>query len=618
MNLHPVDLAIIALYLVVTVLAGVWISKLASKSVGAYFLAGNNLPWYVLGISNSSSMFDITGTMWLVYLLFAYGLKSVWIPWIWPTFNQIFAMVFLSIWLRRSNVVTGAQWMATRFGNGLGSRLSHMSVVFFALVSVVGFIGYDFQGIGKFSAVFLPWDLSANTYAIILMAITTVYIITGGMYSVVLTDVMKYVIMVITSFIIAFIAMNKTTPEQISAAVPDGWHSVWFGLRHDLDWSGIITNLNDKMAADEFGLFGIFFMMILFKGILASMAGPTPNYDMQRVLSSKTPREAALMSWFVSITQFVPRYMLITGITVLALVYFSPQIETMGPDADFEQILPYIVNNLLPVGLVGLMLAGLLAAFMSTFDATVNAGTAYIVVDIYKKYLKPNASEKTCVYASYLCTILVVVVGICFGLMARSIGSVTMWLVAGLYGGYLAPNVLKWYWWRLNGLGYFAGMVAGVASALALPAMFPDLSSINSFPIILTASLAASVLTSLLTRPEDLDVLGKFYMTVRPWGFWKPVERDVLRKHPDFVPNRNFKRDMANIAVGIVWQMTLTLIPIYFVIRNFKPMFISIGVMTLTSIFLKYNWYDKLDAEDVRTDGGTVEAQPQTLETQTV
>jgi Na+/proline symporter len=597
MNLHTIDLLIIGIYIAVVIAGGFVVSRLASKNVGAYFLAGNKMPWWVLGISNSSSMFDITGTMWLVYLLFAYGLKSAWIPWVWPTFNQIFGMVFLSIWLRRSNVLTGAEWITTRFGDDIGSRLSHMSVVFFALVSVVGFIGYDFQGVGKFASVFLPWQLSPNTYALILMAITTVYVISGGMYSVVLTDVLKYIIMAITSFVVGFIAISRTTADQINAAVPDGWSSLWFGLRHDIDWTGLINSLNGKMQEDEFGLFGIFFMMILFKGILASMAGPCPNYDMQRVLSTKSPREAGLMSWFVSITQYVPRYMLIAGITVLALVYFTPQLDAMGTEVDFERILPYIINNFLPVGVVGLMLAGLLAAFMSTFDSTVNAGTSYIVVDIYKRYINPKASEKRSIYASYICTILVVLVGVAFGYMATSIGKVTMWLVAGLYGGYLAPNVLKWYWWRLNGFGYFAGMIAGVLSALLFPVLFKEMTAINSFPFILVISGTASILTSLLTKAEDQAILKHFYKTVRPWGFWGPVCRAVLKEDPSFKPNGNFKRDMVNIVVGIAWQVSLAIIPIFFVIRQYSQMWIAIAVTAVTSIFLHFNWYRKLEKE---------------------
>src|SRR5208337_1313871 len=125
MKLHVIDLLIILAYFITVILIGLWVSRRGSKDLNSYFLGGKSLPWYLLGISNASGMFDISGTMWLVYILFVYGLKSVWLPWLWPTFNQVFLMVYLSQWLRRSNVTTGAQWIETRFGRGLGSRLSH-------------------------------------------------------------------------------------------------------------------------------------------------------------------------------------------------------------------------------------------------------------------------------------------------------------------------------------------------------------------------------------------------------------------------------------------------------------------------------------------------------------
>ena len=140
MQLHTIDISIIALYLTSVILIGFFLSKRASKNLDSYFLGGKKLPWYLLGVSNASGMFDITGTMWLVYLCFVYGLKSVWIPWLWPIFNQVFLMIYLSIWLRRSNVLTGAEWIRTRFGTDRGSELSHISVVIFSLVSVIGFL----------------------------------------------------------------------------------------------------------------------------------------------------------------------------------------------------------------------------------------------------------------------------------------------------------------------------------------------------------------------------------------------------------------------------------------------------------------------------------------------
>lgn len=594
MTMHYIDIAIIIIYLIIVVVTGIWLSKRASHNLKSYFLGGQSLPWYLLGVSNASGMFDITGTMWLVYLLFIYGLKSAFIPWLWPTFNQVFLMIYLAVWLRRSNVLTGAEWIKTRFGSGAGAQLSHISIVIFALVSVIGFLSYAFQGIGKFAQVFLPWDFSPQTYALVFMGVTTIYVILGGMYSVVLTDLIQFVILTIASVFIAIIAMSKISPELLSQAVPDTWHNLSFGWKLNLDWTGLINAVNDQITKDGYSLFTIFMMMVLFKGILGSMAGPAPNYDMQRILATKSPKESALMSGFVSVVLFFPRYLLIAGITVLALVFYSPQLNAMGTDVDFEQILPYILSNFIPTGLVGLILAGLLAAFMSTFDSTVNAGAAYIVNDIYKRYIDRNAPPKRYVWISYLASTVIVIVGISFGYMTESINSVLGWIVAGLYGGYVAPNVLKWYWYRLNGYGYCAGMVAGIACSMIIPKLLPDLSAINGFPIILIISSAASIIFSLITKPESEQTLKEFYASVRPWGIWKPVREKVIAENPDFQLNRNFKRDCFNVGIGIVWQLMFTLIAVYLVIKDFKNMVISLIILIITSLILKFNWYNRL------------------------
>src|SRR5210317_2275192 len=129
MKLTILDILIICAYLASTIIIGLVMKKRAQKDKTAYILGGNKLPWYMLGLSNASGMFDISGTMWLVTLAFIYGLKSIWIPWLWPVFNQIFLMVYLSIWLRRSNVTTGAEWMITRFGTLRDAKLAHAIVV---------------------------------------------------------------------------------------------------------------------------------------------------------------------------------------------------------------------------------------------------------------------------------------------------------------------------------------------------------------------------------------------------------------------------------------------------------------------------------------------------------
>jgi solute:Na+ symporter, SSS family len=604
MKLGTIDLTIIFGYLVLTVIIGSLLARKASKGLSSYFLADKGLPYWILGVSDASGMFDITGTMWLVYVVFVYGVKSVFLPWLWPVFNQVFLMVYMSKWMRRSNVMTGAEWINTRF-SGKGAVLAHISVVVFALVSVIGFLAYGFAGIGKFLAQFLPWGLPPNVYATILMLITAIYVVAGGMYSVVITELLQFTVLTVSSITVAFVAITHTTSAQITAAVPAGWKDIFFGWHLNLDWSGLIKAVNTKIADDGYSLFTIIFMMMLFKGILVSLAGPAPNYDMQRILSTKSPKDASKMNWFVNCCLYFPRYLMISGFAVLALVYFTPQINAMGSAIDFERILPYALSNFIPAGILGLVLAGLFAAFMSNFAATVNAAPAYVVNDIYKRYMKPDASRRTLIYMSYVVSFAFVAIGIFFGYHTTDINTVTQWIVSALWGGYTASNVLKWYWWRFNGYGYFWGMITGIASALILskfPSLFlwlyPDIAdnlhALYSFPVILVLSTVGCVVGTLLTKPEDDAILMKFYKQVRPWGFWKPVHAKVVREDPKFKSDANFKRDAFNIVIGIVWQTCLVSMPIYIVIREKLPLVETIGVFLVTSIILKKTWWNNI------------------------
>jgi SSS family solute:Na+ symporter len=608
MKLHAFDLGIIVIYFVTVILIGLWVSRRGAKDLDSYFLGGKTLPWYLLGVSDASGMFDISGTMWLVYILFVYGMKSLWLPWLWPVFNQVFLMMFLSAWLRRSNVLTGAEWIQTRFGRGTGANLAHLSVVFFALVNVIGMLAYAFKGIGKFASVMLPWQFTgqttglfsdANIYAVIIMGLTALYAIKGGMISVVITEVMQFTILTVTAIAIGIIAMWKVSPEMIHKAIPAGWTNPFFGWKLDLNWTGILDQVNDAIKSDGNEMFGIVFGLMFFKGVLASLAGPAPNYDMQRILATRNPREASLMNGMVNVVLYFPRYLMIAGITVLALAFLMPNLQAM-PKPDFELLLPTVLRDYVPTGILGLLLAGLLAALMSNFAATLNAAPAYIVNDIYKRFFNPAMPPKAQVQWSRITSLIVLVIGILFGALTTSITEVMMWIVGGLYGGYVMANVLKWYWWRFNGHGYFWGMMAGLLSAMFMPGLavlagFHVANTLYLFPGILACSVAGCLLGTWLTKPEDDAVLKKFYLTVNPWGAWGPIREKVMAENPNFRPNPDFFKDTINVIVGILWQLSLTALPIYIVLREWSWAGGIAVILVATSVFLKFNWYDKLE-----------------------
>jgi Na+/proline symporter len=353
---------------------------------------------------------------------------------------------------------------------------------------------------------------------------------------------------------------------------------------------------------------------MFFKGILASLAGPAPNYDMQRVLATRNPREACLMNGMVNVVLYFPRYLMVTGITILALAFCMPQLRNLQSSGDFENLLPTVLRDYVPRGVVGLLLAGLLAAFMSNFAATINAAPAYIVNDIYKRFINPASTPKFDVWMSRVASLAVLVVGIAFGLITNRITDVMMWLVGALYSGYVMANVLKWLWWRFNGYGYFWGMTAGVVGAMIIPKFIPDIApkffapefaqdvvnnSIYMFPALLVLSLTGCLVGTYFGESEDEEILKHFYKTTRPWGFWGPIRESVLREDPSFQPNNDFWKDTINVLVGIVWQLCLTSLPIFTVLCAWNWAGGVLVTLIALSLFLKFNWYDKLPAAEV-------------------
>jgi len=618
--MHIVDVIIIVLYIILTLGVGVWVSKKASEGLDSYFLGGKTIKWYYLGLSNGSGMFDVSGTAWMVGILFLYGVKSFMFMWMWPIWNQVFVMMFLAVWIRRSKVMTGSEWILTRFGDDKAGRASHLIVAIFAVVASIGFIAYFFEGAGKFMTVILPWDASLTiaettllnseqTYALLIIFFTTIYTIKGGMFSVVTTEVLQYLIMVLAGILVAGYTFYAFTDVEVNNLIPEEWKNVFFGNELTGFWSGDYEEFNRLIDTQGYKMFGAFIGMTLFKGFFSSVAGPTPGYDMQRILSTRNVKDAAYMSGFTNLVLFIPRYLLIGGIVLIGLVFIAPEMLEAGAVTgnDLEVILPKVINNHVPVGIKGLLLAGLLAAFMSTFSAFVNAGPAYIVNDIYKKYFKPVASDKHYVKASHIASFGVVTLGVIMGFFADSINSITLWITSALYGGYVAANFLKWVWWRFNGWGYFWGMLAGLIIAtlqffldqnkanLEAGTLLHDLSEIPAiylFPIILGFSLLGSLLGTFLTKPTDMATLKSFYTNVHPWGWWKPVRDHYSEEKIE--KNNDFWLDMFNCIIGIIWQSSMILLPIFLVVRDYSKTWMAVAVFVLTSLILKFTWLDKV------------------------
>jgi solute:Na+ symporter, SSS family len=610
MSLHIVDISIIIGYVILVLLAGFYASSKANQSMESYFVGNKEMKWYMLGLSNSSGMFDINAVSWRLAMLIIYGVQSVWIPWVWPIWNQVFVMIFLSTWLRRSEALTGAEWMRLRFGDGLGGKLSHLIVVVFAVIEVMLSIGMFFTGIGGLLAELLPSisliGLSSEfSYATIICVLTMLYSIKGGIHSIVATEVLQFFIMIVCCVLVLYLGMTTVEAEKVAQFLPHGWLDFWPQKEIAYTWPVSYEIIESETVNNGFKMIAGMVGLMLVKGMIASLAGPVPGFDMQRSLSSQSPKDAAKMSGFTILVLFIPLYMMIGGFALMAIEAIPTSLNGLSK---VEQIFNVIVKQL-PVGLKGIILVSLLSAFMSTFSAFVNVGPAYLINDIYKRYFVPSASTQHYITAGRLASVIIVVIGIIVGTLFSSLNEIILFITGAFYGGYAAPNALKWVWSRFNGYGYFAGMLAGMFSAMVggkvvkyLVQDIPSLAAmadtqaltLMSFVFIFIVSIVTCIVVTLLTPPVETATTEHFYRKTRPWGFWKSVYQK-MQKTEKIKPNSNFKRDAFNVIIGIVWQMSMVVLPLFVAFRQWSNAGIALATLFIGSIILKFNWYDQLE-----------------------
>jgi len=188
------------------------------------------------------------------------------------------------------------------------------------------------------------------------------------------------------------------------------------------------------------------------------------------------------------------------------------------------------------------------------------------------------------------------------GFFAKDVNSILQWIVSGLYGGYIAANVLKWYWWRFNANGYFYGMLAGIIASAIPPALsvsgvtdyFDGTRMLYFFPIFIVIQLIACVIGSYTAPPTNPETLLSFYKTVRPWGFWKPIHEQALAEDPQFQSNKNFKINMLNIGLGITGQILLTLLPMYLILSKWSAFAIVLGLLAVIAFTMRKTWWKRL------------------------
>ncbi|HEX2973094.1 MAG TPA: hypothetical protein VHP11_12220 [Tepidisphaeraceae bacterium] len=599
MNLAGLDVWIVVAYLAAIIGIGFYVKRKSAAGIESYFLGNRQLPWWMLAMSGSSSYFDITGTMWIVSLLVMVGLKGMWIQFRWGFIIAAFYMAFMGKWIRRSGVITGAEWMVKRFGEGRQGDLARLSYTTYAILTISALLGYTAVGMGKFGAEFIPLPiddavLKQHLCAALIIGITGLYVVVGGFRGLTLVEFFQTIILTLGALMIAYLGYNAFRTTDMVAPPPADWYSLWPTWTLDRNVAaGSVYDVKSSM----YYMFGAIVVTYVAKGLLLCASGPEQLYDFQKFLAVRNAREASLTGMLWGIFHTV-RFPMATGIAVMGMVGFSAEPELLKKiSTDPERVLPVVVAHALPAGLRGLALAALISAFMGTFSATVNGGASYLVRDVYQRYLRPHASDRELVYASYVASILFILVGISISLFAGSINTMFTWIMAALGAGVLMPNVLRWYWARFNGWGYFAGtatgMVLSLVQAILESNQLIDQPVYVTFPFLALSVMVVAVVVALLTPPTDDETLKRFYRDVQPAGAWGRVAKLVRAEDPSF-RKEPFAIDLVNVCVAVPWLAALYTAPVLLVTHQMRAAAVMGGVVLILSVVLCFTWWPNL------------------------
>jgi len=595
--MHGIDYGIVGLYLIAIVLIGLYLQRKASLGIDSYFLGNRDMPWWALASSGMASNLDISGTMIIAALIYALGVKGFYIEIRGGvTLIMAFLMIYMGKWNRRSGVMTLAEWMELRFGKGTQGQVARFIAAIASIIMTIAMVTYFALGGGKFLDSFLGLHnylgLPSEFWAAgILIAVAMIYTVASGLYGVVWTDVFQGFLIFAAILYMASKAFAITLPEEFSISLPlfDG------GFKHYTttlkEWTSVLpaTKLNvDSLSQYSiYNLFGIAVMFYILKVVLEGSGG-TGNYMLQRYFAARNDREAGLLSAFwVFLLSF--RWIFIGAIAVIGVSLGSKI-------SDPELVLPAVVETL-PIGIKGFLVAGLMAAGMSTFDSTVNAGAAYWVKDIYQLYINPKASHKQLMRHSYLASIFIVIFGLGLMLVFKNINSVWGWITMSIGSGMLIPMLLRWYWSRMNGWGFSIGILSGMIAAVLFKAFATEgTTEYAMFTVASVSSLLGTIIGTLITAPIDEKTLTKFYNKTRPFGSWGRFKNKLTKDDIVAIDKEN-KRDIFSTFIAVPWQIVFFLFMMSIMFKNWTIVTIlGIILLTLTTI-LYFSWYKHLSTE---------------------
>ncbi len=524
-NLHLADWLVIAVYGVVTILLGLAFRRRASQSVEQYFLSGRSLPWWVLGTSMVATTFAADTPLAVTGFIRNDGIWYNWFGWHYVLSQMLAVFLFSRFW-RRARVMTDNELIELRYSGRPAAALRAFKAGYFAILYNFIVLGWVLKGMATVAEAVLGVHpvLSVIFAAIIALS----YALLAGFWGVVITDLIQFLLAMFGSIVVALAALRRVggmqaLHEKIQASP----------LFHE----GTLA----FVPGGGLSLESDFFKFLVFITIMwwASHNADGGGYLIQRMAAARDERHArGATLWFV-VAQNAVRYWpwIIVGLCSLILVPTVP--EGFSEEAAY----PLVMLSVLGPGLLGLLLVSFFAAFMSTVDTHLNWAASYLINDIYRRFLRPEATEREAVLAAKVSVVLMMACAVVIAFGLTSIGKA--WLFVWAMGAGVGPVlILRWFWWRLNAWSEIAALGTSVVIASAFEivaavqtggdyALFATppvlwgvpLQTHHKAMLLVPVTILVWLTVTFTTRPVAHDRLVAFYRRVRPGGFWGPVAR---------------------------------------------------------------------------------------------
>jgi len=524
MNL--LDWIVVAGYLGGTLWLGLWLARRGSKSLAEYFVGGRAVPWWLAGASMAAATFNVDTPLYVAGLVARRGIAGNWEWWSFAFAHVTMAVLLARLW-RRAEVMTDAELIELRYHGRAAALLRGTRAFFFGIPLNCIAIGYGMLAmrkvmvaLGVTDAMHLPGDPQLWAVTVIVV-LTLAYAAASGLWGVVTTDFLQLVLAMAGALLVAGYALAETGGLG--------------GLRAQLVQSGHADALRlvprPGNAALPFGTFAAY-LLIQWWAFRGADGG---GMFVQRLSSVRDEREAEKASLFFNLLNYVVRTWPWVVVALAAIVVL-PNLP------DPELAYPLMMQRYLPAGLLGLVFASLLAAFMSTVSTQVNWGASYAVRDLYQRFAAPDAPQERLVVVARLATIVITVLAAVASVFMQDVGRVFRFIV--LFGnGTGTVLLLRWFWWRVNAWAEWTALVSGTTLAIVVTAV-PSLAALSfGVKLAITAfgTMALWVPVMLLTAPEADAALDAFYAKARPPGpGWRRY-----RERTGLAPASRLGRDVA-------------------------------------------------------------------------